>query len=260
VTGESTPGASAAPTPSGPPRDRQDPVDATESAGPDSPAGAGDVAPAGELAAGDGSAAPAPAAPQPRAGGRSQTVGCAVELVQTLVLTLLLFFGIQTFVVQPFEVEQQSMEQTLEPGDYVLVDKLTPRWDAYDRGDIVVFVPPPGWVGPNGTPFIKRVIGVGGETVEIGDDGLIHVDGAAIDEPYLYAVDGEPQPTTVEAGADRWVVPQGSVFVLGDHREASQDSREFGPIEISSVVGRASVRYWPLGRVGILATPRYGEP
>jgi signal peptidase I len=232
---------STAPTPSNAPTEGHESVDASD------PAGAADRASTGGVA-------------EPRARGRSQAVGCAVELVQTLVLTLLLFFAIQTFVVQPFEVEQQSMEQTLEPGDYVLVDKLTPRWDAYDRGDIVVFTPPPGWVGPNGTPFIKRVIAVGGETVEIGDDGLVHVDGTAIDEAYIYQVDGVPQPTTVDTASGRWVVPEGSLFVLGDHREASQDSREFGPIDVGNVVGRAAIRYWPVGRVGVLPTPEYAEP
>src|SRR4029078_5684405 len=95
--------------------------------------------------------------------------GCLFEVVETLVLTLIIFFVIQTFVAQPYQVQQQSMERTLEPNEYVLVDKLTPRWDPYSRGDIVVFNPPSNWVQAQGQPYIKRVIGIGGDTVELKD-------------------------------------------------------------------------------------------
>ena len=73
---------------------------------------------------------------------RRPVFGCLFEIVETLVLTLIIFFVIQTFVAQPYKVQQQSMEHTLEPDQYVLVDKLTPRFDTYKRGDIVVFTPP----------------------------------------------------------------------------------------------------------------------
>ena len=74
--------------------------------------------------------------------GSTTALGCLLEIVETLVLTLVIFWVIQTFVAQPYRVQQQSMEHTLEPDQYVLVDKLTPRFDAYKRGDIVVFNPP----------------------------------------------------------------------------------------------------------------------
>ena len=106
--------------------------------------------------------------------------GCLFEIVETLVLTLIIFLVIQTFVAQPYKVQQQSMEHTLEPDQYVLVDKLTPRFDTYKRGDIVVFTPPPDWWREDDTPFIKRVIGLGGETVEIRD-GDVFIDGTKID-------------------------------------------------------------------------------
>ena len=116
---------------------------------------------------------------------RRSNLGCLIEVVETLVLTLVIFFVIQNFIAQPYQVQQQSMEQTLEPGQYVLVDKLTPRWDEYNRGDIVVFNPPASWT-TDPTPFIKRVIGEPGDTVEVRDDGLVYVNGAALDEPYTF--------------------------------------------------------------------------
>ncbi len=186
--------------------------------------------------------------------------GCLFEIVETLVLTLIIFLVIQTFVAQPYKVQQQSMEHTLEPDQYVLVDKLTPRFDTYKRGDIVVFSPPPDWSREDETPFIKRVIGLGGETVEIRD-GDVFINGAKMDEPYLFAAElGDPtQPTTVPDDEHRWVVPTGELFLMGDHRSNSADSRMFGPVETEQVIGRAWLRYWPISVFGILPTPTYPE-
>jgi signal peptidase I len=185
-------------------------------------------------------------------------VGCLFEIVETLVLTLLIFFVIQNFVAQPYKVQQRSMQRTLEEDQYVLVDKLTPRFDPYNRGDIVVFEPPEEW-GQSDTPFIKRVIGEPGDSVEIRDDGLVYVNDVPIDEPYLYAdeVDGLPQPTTSPSELSTWTVPQGELFLMGDHRASSADSRTFGPVAIDQVVGRAWLRYWPIDTFGILQTPTY---
>lgn len=171
-------------------------------------------------------------------------------------MTLLIFFVIQNFVAQPYKVQQQSMERTLEPDQYVLVDKLTPRFDAYNRGDIVVFEPPEDW-GDSNTPFIKRVVGEPGDVVEIRDDGLVYINEVALDEPYLYEEDGEPQPTTSSLEQSTWTVPEGDLFLMGDHRSDSADSRTFGTVPIDRVVGRAWLRYWPVDVFGILQTPTY---
>jgi signal peptidase I len=185
-------------------------------------------------------------------------LGCLLEIVETLVLTLLIFFVIQNFVAQPYKVQQSSMQRTLEEDQYVLVDKLTPRFDAYNRGDIVVFEPPEEW-GESNTPFIKRVIGEPGDTVEIRDDGLVYVNDQVLDEPYLYAdeLGGPPDPTTAPLEQSSWTVPQGDLFLMGDHRANSADSRTFGPVPIDRVVGRAWLRYWPIDKLGILQTPTY---
>ena len=174
-------------------------------------------------------------------------------------MTLLIFVVIQNFIAQPYKVQQLSMERTLEPEQYVLVDKLTPRFDAYNRGDIVVFDPPADW-GDSNTPFIKRVIGEPGDKVEIRVDGLIYINGVVLDEPYLYADErGAPQATTAPPEEATWTVPEGELFLMGDHRQNSADSRTFGPVPIDRVIGRAWLRYWPLGTFGILQTPAYPD-
>ena len=184
--------------------------------------------------------------------------GCLFEIVETLVLTLIIFVVIQNFVAQPYKVQQQSMERTLEPEQYVLVDKLTPRFDTYKRGDIVVFKPPADW-GDDETPFIKRVIGEGGDTIDIRD-GSVFVNDIEIEEPYVYAEDdGTSQPTDAPFDQSSWTIPAGELFLMGDHRSNSADSRTFGPVDVDQVIGRAWLRYWPLDTFGILPTPTYPE-
>jgi signal peptidase I len=186
--------------------------------------------------------------------GRRPWVSGAIGVVETLVLTLVIFLVVQNFVAQPFQVQMFSMEHTFEQGDYVLIDKLTPRWDDYSRGDVVVFVPPAG-AGPGQTPFIKRVIGIAGDTIEVREDGLVYVNGVALREPYLFANSAGVVEPTVASDLARWVVPAGELFVMGDHRQVSEDSRVFGPIAASSVIGRAFLRYWPLSSLSFIAAP-----
>ena len=184
-----------------------------------------------------------------------------IDVVETLALTLIAFFVIQTFVAQPFQVKQTSMESTLEPGQYVLVDKLTPRWSAYERGDIVVLHPPSGWEDGDDTPFIKRVIGLPGDKIAIHEDGIVYVNGEGLDEADYTFHDktGDVQLTEPLSDTRDWTVGPDELFVMGDHREASADSRAFGPIKVDSVVGRAFLRYWPASTFGILTRPAYPQ-
>jgi signal peptidase I len=188
---------------------------------------------------------------------RRPALGCLLEVAETLVLTVVIFVGIQVFVAQPYKVEQVSMENTLLPNQYVLVDKLTPRWATYARGDIVVFDPPETWSPGRDVPYIKRVIGLPGDRIELRD-GAVFVNDVKLEEPYVFENNGVPQPSAPSPlGATEWLVPAGDLFVMGDHRGESADSRAFGPIALSHVIGRAWLRYWPFDTLGILPKPSY---
>jgi signal peptidase I len=171
----------------------------------------------------------------------------AVTLAETLVSTLVIFFLLHTFVGLVYAVEQTSMEPTLEPAQRLIVDRLTPRFDPYKPGDIVVF--DARGLPELEAPLIKRVIAIEGSVVELVD-GRVFVDGAPLDEPYTYG-DEATYPAT---GQTRWLVPPGQLFVLGDHRAVSLDSRTFGPIEISTVIGRAWLRFLPLEDAALLTS------
>jgi signal peptidase I len=189
-------------------------------------------------------------------------LGCLIEIAETLVLTIIIFWLIQSFVAQPYRVEQESMRTTLEPNQYVLVDKLSPHFDAYSRGDIVVFNPvlrdescTSDVVGgfADVTPYIKRVIGEPGDVVDLVD-GDVQVNGVKLNEPYIRGVSTDPL-----SGQTEWTVPADRLFVMGDNRQNSTDSRsdQIGMICTRDVIGRAWLRYWPLDTLGILQTPSY---
>jgi signal peptidase I len=183
------------------------------------------------------------------------------ELPILFVVALALAIILKTFVVQAFFIPSGSMEPTLEPGDRVLVQKVV---YGPDRGDVIVFSDPQGRPGPDRgivggfvdwlsstlgierpehEDFIKRVIGLPGETVELRD-GRLFVDGVQIPEPYL-----EGTVDTRDYGPVK--VPQGALFVLGDNRLNSNDSRfGLGFVPVDKVVGRAFAIVWPPSRVG----------
>ncbi len=189
-----------------------------------------------------GSAAPA----------RRKRFGWLTETIVTVVLALLLYWVIQTFLVQTYRVEGRSMDISLHDGQHLLIDKLTPRFDDYSRGDVVVLHPPD--IPEDSTPYIKRVIGVAGDHLEIRD-GSVWIDGIKLDEPYVKP-GAETDPETDE---DTWDIDAGEVFVMGDNRPDSQDSRYFGVVRTDEVIGRAFLRFWPLDTLGILQTPTYPE-
>ena len=122
----------------------------------------------------DDTADPGAPAQGERAGSR-RALGCAFEIVETLVLTLVIYLVIHNFVAQPFEVQQDSMFPTIVEGEYILIDKLTPRFGDYQYGDVVVFEPPTSsGLTTDGIPFIKRVIGLPGDTVSL-ENGRVFV-------------------------------------------------------------------------------------
>ncbi len=199
-----------------------------------------------------------------RAGSR-RALGCAFEIVETLVLTLLIYLVIHNFVAQPFEVQQSSMSPTIVNGEYILIDKLTPRFDTYHYGDVVVFSPPAGsGLETQGIPFIKRVIGMPGDTVSL-ENGRVFVtrpdaSPVRIEEPYVVQdADGSTAPTTCPRPDCplTWIVGEDEYFVMGDNRPQSQDSRVFGPVDDELILGRAWLRYFPLERIGLIERPDY---
>ncbi len=171
-----------------------------------------------------------------------------IEWVVVLLGALLLAVLLRIFVLQAFWIESESMESTLLVDERVLVDKVSYRFGDIDQGDIVVFSRIEAEIAIDPTEpedVIKRVIAVGGQTVE-SRDGTVYVDGQALDEPYL-----DDDVVTGDFGPE--VVPDGQLFVMGDNREASVDSRAaLGTIDVDRVVGRAFFLFWPLGGMGTL--------
>jgi signal peptidase I len=187
------------------------------------------------------------------------------ELPVLLLVAFLIAFSVKSLVAQAFFIPSESMVPTLEVGDRVLVSRLSYRLHEPRRGDVVVFSSPfengdddddslpvrvlhgilesVGLRHPSTEDFIKRVIALPGETVE-GRGGRIHIDGRPLDEPYLAETqieDFEPKK-----------VPEGTLWVMGDNRNHSSDSRLFGPIDEDTIVGRAILRIWPVTRLGFL--------
>jgi signal peptidase I len=162
-----------------------------------------------------------------------------LELVVLVALAWVLALGIKTYVVQPFIIPSSSMEPTLLISDRVLVSKFTYRFTAPKPLDIVVFVSPED----GRTDLIKRVIAVAGQTVDIRD-GKVFVDEVALVEPFVNSA----YPDHYDSDAPV-KVPAGMIWVMGDNRANSKDSRFIGPQPVSKVLGRAFAIYWPLDRL-----------
>ncbi|MFI8846141.1 signal peptidase I [Streptomyces sp. NPDC053780] len=205
------------------------------------------------------------------------------ELPILIGIALVLALLIKTFLVQAFSIPSSSMENTLKINDRVLVDKLTPWFGSEpERGEVVVFHDPDNWLAGEPTPdpnalqtvlswiglmpsaeekdLIKRVIGVGGDTVECNKTGPLKVNGMALNEPYVYP-GNTPCTDDDQGGRFKVTVPEGYIWVMGDHRQNSKDSRyqqadkHGGMVPVKEVVGRAVVVAWPMNRWDNLPVP-----
>ena len=152
------------------------------------------------------------------------------EIVETALLTAVIFLLVNAATGR-FKIDGSSMEPNLHHDEYVIVDKVTYLLGKPQRGDVVVF-----YLEGQPKDYIKRVIGLPGETVEIAN-GVVYVDGQPLEEPYIVQPAGSAFPAQ-RLGDDAY-------FVMGDNRGNSQDSRSFGPIRPSNIVGRAWIIYWP---------------
>lgn len=184
-----------------------------------------------------------------------ERVRSAIEWVAVIVGALVVALVVKTFLFQAFYIPSASMEPTLGEGDRVLVNKLSYDLHDVNRGDVVVFELPADKVGVDGIKdLIKRVIGLPGDTIETRD-GAVYVNDRLLDEPYLAegTITGDPADGSNPEIA-RQVVPEDTVFVMGDNRDNSHDSRysDRGPVPIDSIVGRAFVLVWPPGKMGWL--------
>ncbi len=172
------------------------------------------------------------------------------DIVKIVIIAAALIVPIRLFLVQPFFVKGSSMEPTLKENDYLLVDELSYRFRQPERGEVVVF----RYAQEDKKYFIKRVIGVPGETVDIHDNTITivnkeHPDGFVLNEPYLPDYN---LPDVAHA-----ILGQNEYYVLGDNRPVSYDSKRFGPVNIDHIVGRAVFRGFPLQKATIIHTPTY---
>jgi signal peptidase I len=177
-----------------------------------------------------------------------------LEFVQIAVISAAIIIPIRYFLVQPFYVKGASMEPNFYDHEYLIIDEIGYRFEEPQRGEIIVFRYP----NDPSEFFIKRIIGLPGETVEVLDNKVViynteYPNGFVLDESeYL-------SPTTETTGRKRTTLNSGEYFVLGDHREASMDSRAFGPIDRSKIIGRVWFRGLPLDRITTFDIPEYNN-
>lgn len=171
---------------------------------------------------------------------RAETRRMIFDIIETLLLALVLYFGIDA-ISSRVRVENVSMQPTLFEGEFVLVSKMSYWVGKPEIGDIVVFHAPT----EPGEDFIKRVIGVPGDTITV-EDGKVYVNDYRLDEPYI---------ADVPRYEGEWQVPEGEYFVLGDNRNQSSDSHSWGYVTADKLVGKAVLVYWPFNQFQVLNHP-----
>jgi signal peptidase I len=203
-----------------------------------------------------GGAVPPGGSPAPDAAAKGKSNRWIIELVGVVVFALVAAFLLRTFVISVYSIPSGSMEPTLQVGDRIVVDKLSYHLHGVDRGNIIVFSTPPkeDCAGAPVADLVKRVIGLPGETISLSG-GEVLIDGRLLAEPWLPASEqGRTYPgPSPDAFAlhHAFKVPSGDVYVMGDNRTLSCDSRYWGPIKESTIVGKVDLRIWPLSRLGI---------
>jgi len=165
-----------------------------------------------------------------------------LDFFKMIVWFALLFFGLRTFVVEGFEIQGNSMEPTLESNERLFVFKFLYRFDDVQRGDVIVFLYPEDM----SRRFIKRVIGLPGDTVEI-QDGKVLVNGQVLEEKYI-----EERYVRPSENVAKRTVSDGCFYVLGDHRSVSSDSRGGWVVPRNNIIGKAVLRFWPVTRIGLV--------
>jgi signal peptidase I len=181
----------------------------------------------------------------PRRDSGASALRQIVEFLLTLLVAYLIAQGVRAWVVSPYVVPTGSMLPTIQLNDMVLANKFVYRFQSPKRGDIVVLDDP---TGQHGT-LIKRTIATAGQTVDLRN-GKVIIDGKALPDPYAHGQPSDPLPGSQVVFPFK--VPAGDIWVMGDNRTNSADSRWFGPVPLSSVHGRAFFTYWPVSRFGPL--------
>ena len=171
--------------------------------------------------------------------------------VLTILVVVVVAFGLSRliveFVIQPYEVPSGSMETTIMTGDKVFSERVSYYFRDIEPGDIITFEDAeiPGRI------LLKRCIATAGQTVDL-IDGRVYIDGIALDEPYTNGLPSDPLAKTIVDISYPYTVPQGELWVMGDNRTNSNDSRYFGAVEEQSVTGRVCLVYWPIPHFGTL--------
>ncbi|MDB5097654.1 MAG: lepB [Cyanobacteria bacterium RYN_339] len=177
------------------------------------------------------------------------------EYLETFAVALALAFFVRGTIAEARYIPSESMLPSLEIGDRLIVEKISYRLHLPQRGDIVVFNPPER-ADPKGNAFIKRVIGLPGEHIDI-HDGKVFINGKPLTEPYIMEQPMYRPPDWEDLGIPGGVIPPGKVFVMGDNRNNSQDSHVWGALPIENIIGDTVFRFWPVNRIGNVPHPAY---